>query len=62
MQKILEFLEYELGFNIHLHEPCVYAKHSREFMILITLYVDNQLIAGDNSYNMQLVKAEYAKR
>ena len=60
--KINTFLCDELKFTSCPYEPCLYYKHDERSMMLIALYVDDLLIAGNDLVALQRVKADFARQ
>ena len=60
--KLSTFLCDELSFISCPYEPCLYYKHYRDIVLIIAVYVDDLLIAGNNIPAMQTVKVELSKR
>lgn len=60
--KTLEFLANELVIKSYPHEPCLCVKHSEDSMMVITLYLDDLPIAGDNDSDLQQHKDQFCKR
>lgn len=60
--KINSFLVDSLKFTNSAYEPCLYIKHDGNSIILIVLYVDDLLIAGNDRSMMNKVKDEFKKR
>ena len=60
--KINSFLISELGFSNCSYEPCLYLKHRSKSIILVALYVDDLLIAGDDRSVIDSIKGEFMSR
>ena len=60
--KIDAFLIDELRFVSSPNDPCLYARHSAGRIMLIALYVDDLLIAGNDSKAIAWIKGELRKR
>lgn len=52
----------ELGFESCAYDPCFYVKRSEGSVIMITLYVDDLLIAGSSIAAVQSLKSKLADR
>lgn len=60
--KIHLFLTHDLGFESCAYEPCLYFIHDEVSLILIILYVDDLLIAGNSDIKLQSIKAQLMTR
>ncbi len=54
--KIDAFLIGELEFKSNPNYPCLYVKHSAKAIMLIALYVDDLLIAGNDTAAIVWIK------
>lgn len=60
--KIDQYLTKELGFSSSSFDPCVYIRRKDGHILIIALYVDDLLIAGDNMASVTWIKTELGKR
>ena len=59
--KIHSFLADELGFKSSQNDPCLYTMHTSSEFVIIILYVDDLLIAGNKRASVDCIKAEFKK-
>ena len=60
--KINPFLIEELGFRASDADPCVYVKEADGFIVIIAIYVDDLLIAGNNTDAIKWLKSQLRSR
>ena len=60
--KINSFLVDELNFRNCSYEPCLSIRYMEDDVMLIVLYVDDLVIAGNECKNVDDVKAEFSRR
>lgn len=61
LDKVKNLLVNDFSFTSNFYKPCVYVKHNWNSMILIVLYVDDLLIAGNNQSKVNMVKDDFRK-
>lgn len=61
-EKINDFLCKTMGFSSDVSEPCIYFKHGANSLMMIALYVDDLLIAGNNRTDVNFMKLELRER
>ncbi len=59
--KVHEFLT-KVGFTSSPNDPCLYIRHLSSGIILVALYVDDLLIAGSSSTEVQSIKDKPSHR
>lgn len=60
--KIDTFLITDLSFTSSPNDPCLYVRHTSTRIMIIALYVDDLLIAGDDTAAIVWIKGELQKR
>lgn len=60
--KIDAFLTKDLQFCAVSLDPCLYARFSNEGVLLLTLYVDDLLVAGSCAKSIVWIKGEFSRR
>ena len=60
--KIDDFLVNKLGFETSTSDPCLYVRRKDGKVLIIALYVDDLLIAGDDKSGIAWIKGELSKR
>ena len=60
--KINAFLVEDLEFTSCSYEPCLYLRRNQHSIMLIVLYVDDLLIAGNNRVIVNEVKTQFSRR
>ena len=61
-EKIDQFLSNDLKFNSSPSDPCMYIKVDGRSVVIISLYVDDLLLAGNNLDAISWIKGELNKR
>ena len=60
--KIHKFLVDELHFKCSKNDPCLYVRHTSASLLIISLYVDDLLIAGSRKSEISTLKKELSER
>ncbi len=60
--KIHEFLVRDLEFRSSSNDPCLYTRHKESNILIIALYVDDLLIAGNSKSDIEAIKAKLSNR
>ena len=60
--KIHDFLIRELRFESSSSDPCLYTRHNGSGILIIALYVDDLLIAGNSKSEIDAIKKELSDR
>ncbi len=58
--KINSFLVEDMKFKSCYQEPCLYVRHRSSEVLIIVLYVDDLLIAGNSRFSIDSVKKEFS--
>eukprot|EP00171_Calliarthron_tuberculosum_P002838 IDg2838t1 len=61
-EAIDEYLITETSFNTSPHDPCLYVKKDSHSIVIITLYVDDLLIASSSRASINLIKKQLSSR
>eukprot|EP00171_Calliarthron_tuberculosum_P001876 IDg1876t1 len=61
-EKIDGFLIGEMSFTASNHDPCLYVRKDKRGISIITLYVDDLLIASSNLNDLSSIKSKLASR
>ena len=60
--KIHDFLVNELKFKSSPNDPCLYTRHEGSKILILALYVDDLLIAGNSKSDISTVKSELSSK
>ncbi len=60
--KIHGFLVNELNFVSNPNDPCLYTRHNASNILIIALYVDDLLIAGNSKSDIEAIKKKLSRK